>query len=102
MKDQGACTRRASQGADEVCSMPHGMGQEKPPSSVYLSAPSKPGNPAAPLTRLIQFNSSFERITMEPANENDNRSTVSGPSRPDGTPANEFTEKLAATQELAL
>jgi catalase len=38
---------------------------------------------------------------MEPANETDNRSTVSGPSRQDGTPANEFTEKLAATQELA-
>ena len=38
---------------------------------------------------------------MEPANESDNRSTVSGPSHPDGTPANEFTAKLASAQELA-
>jgi catalase len=38
---------------------------------------------------------------MEPANETDNRSTVSGPSQPEGTPANEFTAKLAGAQELA-
>jgi catalase len=38
---------------------------------------------------------------MEPANETDNRSTVSGPSHQDGAPANEFTAKLAAVQELA-
>ena len=37
---------------------------------------------------------------MKPDNESDNRSTVSGPSRPEGAPANEFTAKLAATQEL--
>ena len=38
---------------------------------------------------------------MEPDNDFDNRSTVSGPSRPEGAPANDFTAKLAATQELA-
>jgi catalase len=37
---------------------------------------------------------------MEPVNDADNRSTVSGPSRPEGAPANEFTAKQAATQEL--
>ena len=37
---------------------------------------------------------------MEPDNDSDNRSTVSGPSRPEGAPANEFTAKQAATQEL--
>ena len=54
---QGACTKRASQNADEVCSMPHGMSQEKPPSLVYLSAPSqawKPSDPAYP-AYSVQF-----------------------------------------------
>ncbi|SFH28534.1 catalase [Nitrosospira sp. Nsp14] len=37
---------------------------------------------------------------MDPVNDSDNRSTVSGPSRPEGAPANEFTAKQAATQEL--
>jgi catalase len=37
---------------------------------------------------------------MEPDNDSDNRSTVSAPSRPEGAPANEFTAKQAATQEL--
>lgn len=33
--------------------------------------------------------------------KNDNRSTVGGPAHPKGKPANEFTAKLAAAQELA-
>ena len=37
---------------------------------------------------------------MKPIKESDNRSTVGGPSRREGAPANEFTAKLAATQEL--
>src|SRR5690242_10982704 len=43
------------------------------------------------------------RNAMKPDNEKDadNRSTVGGPARTDGTPANKFTAKLAATQELA-
>ena len=40
---------------------------------------------------------------MKPENEKnaDNRSTVGGPSNHEGAPANEFTAKLVATQELA-
>ncbi|SFN38066.1 catalase [Nitrosospira briensis] len=38
---------------------------------------------------------------MKAADDVDNRSTVGGPSRQEGTPANEFTAKLAGTQELA-
>jgi catalase len=34
-------------------------------------------------------------------NGDDNRSTIGGPAHQEGTPANEFTAKLAATQELA-
>jgi catalase len=38
---------------------------------------------------------------MKTANDLDNRSTVGGPSRQEGTPANEFTAKLAEAQKLA-
>jgi catalase len=38
---------------------------------------------------------------MKAADDVDNRSTVGGPSGQEGTPANDFTAKLAGTQELA-
>ncbi|MCC2681955.1 MAG: Catalase [Nitrosospira multiformis] len=40
-------------------------------------------------------------LVMGTANEKDNKSTIGGPANPTGSPANDFTRKLSATDELA-
>src|SRR5687768_10949462 len=48
-----------------------------------------------------EITTNFRRVRMGTANEKDNKSTIGGPANPSGSPANDFTRKLSATDQLA-